>query len=246
MAINFLRTYSSEIKDHLDYLVTWPINTDVQLGDIGILEDGVFKRMATLKALGITQPGEREGRGTSTLEYGSRNGVEWTLNPGASTAVQAIDAKVEIKFTQEGAVFLRIGDYTLKQFETTDELGQEILTRYKNDSWQRNRVVVTEVVSAAAATVLVSGSNGALASFSLDASLPAAEALSKGKFSGLLGLSGSFAAQVIGEHVSPLFRTCGLRRRFLRSTIFRGETSNGDPGDLMFGRVDSSEQLKEE
>jgi hypothetical protein len=243
MPSNFLETYAHEVNEHLDYLVNWPINTAVKLGDIGIIVNGVFKRMTTLKSKGIDVPQEREGRGSSSLEYGSRDGVEWTLDLGAESEIKGLGGNVNINFKREGAVFLRIGEYTLKQFDVIDELGKEILERYKNDDWERNQVVVTEVVTASAATILVSGSKSAKASLQLDSSLPATAALGKGKFSQVLSLTGSFAAKLIGESVSPFLRTSGLRRRLIGNT-FRGSGTQDTPASLFFGKISSSQQTK--
>jgi hypothetical protein len=240
MSVTFLRSYAHEVLENLDYLITWPISTDVKLGDVGVIEDGIFKRIDTLKERGIHEPLVREGIGTTTLLYNSNNGVELAFDANAESAVQGLGAKVEIKFSREGAVFLRIGDHVLKQFETLQVLGEEVMQRYRNGNWERNRVIVTEVITASAATILVSGNNSSAAIFQLEASLPLPQAMSKGKFSQLLGLTGSFNAQVIGENVSPLFRTSGLRRNWL-NIGFKSDLDvigSDDPAILEFGRVD--------
>jgi hypothetical protein len=108
-------------------------------------------------------------------------------------------------------------------------------------------VVVTEVVKASSATVLVSGTGTAGARFKLDGSMPGTQALARGKLSQVLSFTGSFTTKIVGEGVSPLLRTCGLRGLF--QTEFRGR---GKPAvtavqakDLSFARVDSSDQLEE-
>jgi hypothetical protein len=242
MPRNFLETYAQEVSEHLDYLVNWPINNAVQLGDIGVISNGIFKRLSTLETKGIGVPKQRDGQGSSSLEYASRDGVQWTVDLGAESQIKGLGGKVNIDFSREGAVFLRIGDYTVKQFDVIDGLGKEIQERYKNGDWERGWIVVTEVVTASAATILVSGSNSAKASIQLDASLPATDAIGKGKFSQVLGLTGSFAAQLVGESVSPLLRTSGLRRRLIGNT-FRGSGIESTTASLFFGKITSSEQL---
>ena len=94
----FIKTYANEISKHLGFLITWPINTDVKLGDVGILEDGVFKRTDTLENLGIGKPKERESRGEANFEYTSKNGVAVEFDPNIETKIKGIGAKIEIKF----------------------------------------------------------------------------------------------------------------------------------------------------
>jgi hypothetical protein len=223
MLPTFLQTYADEVSENLDYLPTWPPDYDVKLGDVGVLEGSVFRRTDTLEALGIHGLAIRKGQGTQVLEFSSRNGVEVNWLIGAESGIKQLAGEVEISFSRDGAVFLRIGEHTLDQFESTDTLGNEILQRYESGVWKRNRVIVTEVVKAASATVLVSGSGRAGARFKLDASLPGTEALARGKLSQVVSLTGSFTTKIIGEGVSPLLRTCGLRG------FFRTEFRAGKP-----------------
>jgi hypothetical protein len=245
MPPKFVETYADEVSKHLDYLPTWPLNYDVKLGDVGVLEGSVFKRTDTLEALGIRGLAVRKGQGTQLLEFSSREGVEITWTAGAESAIEKLGGEVEIKFSRDGAVFLRVGEHALEQFESTDALGREIIQRYESGDWRRDRVVVTEVVKAAAATVLVSGSGNAGAKFKLDASLPGTGALARGKLSQLVSVTGSFTTKIVGEGVSPLLRTCGLRGWF-RKEFRTGKVpmAGRQTKDLKFGRVDASDQLE--
>lgn len=250
MPPTFLQTYADEVSRQLDFLPTWPLNYDVKLGDVGVLEGRVFKRTDTLESLGIRGLAVRKGHGSQVLEFSSREGVQTNFAAGAQSAIKTVGGEVEIKFSREGAVFLRVGEHTLQQFESTDTLGKEIIRRYKNGAWKRDRVVVTEVVRSAAATVLVSGSGSSSATFKLDGSVPGVEALAKGKLAGLVSLTGSFVTKIVGEEVSPLLRTSGVRglfRKDFRTTrggfVAGVEPADAEPAELAFGRVDSASQL---
>lgn len=241
----FINTYAKEISKHLDYLITWPINTDVKLGDVGILENGVFKRTDTLENIGIAKPKERESRGKKIMDYTSKNGVEIEVNPNIETKLKGVGLKMDIKFKREGAVFLKIDDYVSKQIESTDQLGSEIIQQFKNGRWQRDRVIVTEVISAANATILVAGSSNATASLLLDVSLPETEAIAKGKFAQSIGFTGSFGVKIIGENVSPLIRICGIRRK-LFGNDFRSASDSfaaGNSDQIEFSRIDTPNDL---
>jgi hypothetical protein len=241
----FINTYAKEISKHLDFLITWPINTDVKLGDVGILEDGIFKRTDTLENLGIVRPKKRESRGEAILEYTSKNGVAIEFNPNIETKLKGIGAKMEIKFNREGAVFFRMVDHVLKQFEGTDQLGKDIIQQFKNGNWPRDRVIVTEIISSPSATILVAGSNNATASLQLDVSLPETEAIAKGKFTQSIGFTGSFGAKIIGANVSPLIRICGIKQKLFGNDFrsARGIRKIKETDDIEFSRIDSPHDL---
>lgn len=245
MASSYLKTYANTVNKQLDFLPTWPLDYYVKLGDVGVLEGNIFKRTDTLERLGITGLQVRKGKGQVDLECTSENGVEVEVGGEAKEVVTA-----DVKFNQEGAVFLRISDYESQQIESTDLLGKEILARYKRGEWDRNRVVVTEVVHASSATILVSGNGKASASFTLDSGLTAITALAKGKMS-LKHNAGNFAAKIIGEEVSPLLRTCGLKRKLFgndfrttKSSLSTQSTTEAED-ELLFGRVDDGYQTEE-
>lgn len=249
MAASFVETYASAVSQQLDFLPTWPLDYDVKLGDVGVLKGNIFRRTDTLEHLGLGGFKVRNGRGDVTLEFTSKDGVEMAISGGADSTLKETGAEVEVTFSREGAVFLRVGDHSIQQIESTDALGREIIERFKRGEWERDRVVVTEVVRASAATVLVSGCGKAGVSFKLDAGLPAQLALAKGKLS-LQSLTGSFTAKVIGEEVSPLLRTCGLRRKLFGIDFRAGKSIAGRNAietaeSLEFGRVDSFDQAEE-
>jgi hypothetical protein len=246
---SFINTYAKEISKQLDFLITWPISTNVKLGDVGILEDEVFKRTDTLDNLGIAKPRVRNGLGEDIVnEYTSKNGIEITVDPNMEGKLNGVGGKIDIKFNREGAVFLRLYNHVLKQFESTDQLGKDIIQRFINGNWQKNRVIVTEIISCSNATVLVAGSNNAKASLQLDVSLPVTEALAKGKFAQSIGFTGSFGAKIIGANVSPLIRICGIKPKWFGygNTDFRSKKdilNNDVPDSIEFSKIHSSNDL---
>ena len=60
----------------------------MKLGDVGVIEDGVFKRIDSLKELEIKEPLVREGMGTTTLQDSSNNRVELAFDSNAESAVK--------------------------------------------------------------------------------------------------------------------------------------------------------------
>jgi len=86
----------------------------------------------------------------------SQNSIDVSLRGESGSVIDGADAKSDISFNREGCVFLRIGEYTTQQIENTDSIGAEVIKRYKQGEWERNRVVVTEVVNTSFAKPLCS------------------------------------------------------------------------------------------
>ena len=53
MPPRFLQTYADEVSKHLDYLPTWPLDYDVKLGDVGVLEEATIGLVLPLAAVDV-------------------------------------------------------------------------------------------------------------------------------------------------------------------------------------------------
>ncbi|WP_406292199.1 hypothetical protein [Embleya sp. NBC_00896] len=118
-----------------------------------------------------------------------------------------------MKFGSEGAVLFRAEECASEVISSPKTLESEIFRRYEDGTWDDGLIVVTEVVHAARATILVSGGKDSTVELSgaVDAvGLAAAE-------SGLeVVKSQNIATQILARgNLTPLFRSMGIRKRFL-------------------------------
>ena len=142
MASSFIQTYANAVSHQLDFLPTWPLDYDVKLGDVGVLEGSVFRRTDTLKRLGIGEFEVRTGHGETVLEFTSKEGRRGCnrRRRGFGHGGNGL-LRLKLSLVEKVAFFLRVGDHSIQQIESTDALAEEIIERFKRGEWQRRRVV---------------------------------------------------------------------------------------------------------
>jgi hypothetical protein len=157
------RRYTRSIFENLRYRATWFPNERLQLGDVGVIDDGIFVARTSLKSLGVTFSRQRANSGAH-FEYQSETGVSLStkargkLAPGF-TALGRGEGGVLVRFKEAGAVVFSAPDCRLTEIRDTESLKPQLETLGRK--WSREWVIVTKVVTATTATILVANSKGA-------------------------------------------------------------------------------------
>jgi hypothetical protein len=246
--------YTSELRDKFGYLATWAPNVSVRLGDVGIIENRVFTLATTLERLGIHFD-KRDSDGVADYEHVSSSSVSISQKaagqvPAAGSVLSAAQAGISIRFGAENAVVFYAGECRESAIIGLDELAKEVIAKNEKGEWPSNHVVVTAVVTAATATVLISGGKDAQIDLVSEASL-GPDGISLAKLG--TGLSVASATNlatkiVASSSLTPLFRASGLHR-----TIFGGKRlqqrggtephapSQVDPVKFRFAEIDYSD-----
>jgi hypothetical protein len=213
--------YTRELRDELGYLATWLPNTRIRLGDVGKLRRDRFEYVTDLDTLSI--PFEVRSKGLpSDLEYTSRGGVQINSTASGSAPLGTslagrTKARMSVAFKRANAVVFVARQCTSTYIANRQGLGQHVLARYEAGTWDAALVIITEIVTAAATTILISASAGAWIDFDTEASAEVAS-LGLADISGGLRVSGTsgIGTRIIGAAgLTPLFQAAGLRRRFL-------------------------------
>jgi hypothetical protein len=147
--------YQREMHKNVGFFATWLPASILELGDLGVLEAGRFRRIGSLKELGITELPVREGT-AGTMSYSASAERNTGVSAGASTALPVAKAELSIRFAQKGGyVFEATG---IRNFEIADRmaLADRILSFYEQGRWQKEWLLVDAVYRAASATVIVS------------------------------------------------------------------------------------------
>ena len=150
-----VKLYQQEMHNNLGFFATWLPSTAIALGDIGVLEGGRFRPVASLKELGIGQPDVREGTAENVSYSASANRSD-NISIGAGTAVPLASAELSIAFTGKGGyVFEAI---KMTQMEIADRLmlSSNLLKVYEEGRWQKDRLLIDALYRAKSATILVS------------------------------------------------------------------------------------------
>lgn len=151
--------YTRSIFQSLRYRATWLPSETIRLGSYGFLRNGVFDERGQLKDLKVSVISSQRSAKASFV-YQSSDGVKITFKTKGqlSDLFQSIAAGsggALVEFSREGAVVFSAPSCTVKRISNIRAVEAQLAGV---DSWQRDLVVVTRVVQADSATILVSNS----------------------------------------------------------------------------------------
>jgi hypothetical protein len=159
--------------------------------------------------------------------------------PPTGSLLEVNDAGISLSFSRSQAVVLRMAKCASKRLKSLQKVREQVLARHNAGTWPNGYVVVTEIVSAGASTIIISSGEsagldlkakggvgtGPLTLARLDAGLEVKRESKIGaKFVAVPGLT-------------PLVRVSGIRKRFFRPDQFLG----AGPPPVAFGQVDYTE-----
>jgi hypothetical protein len=223
--------YTEELRNKFGYLATWIPNTQLRLGDIGILKRDRFEYYSNLNELGIPFS-IRNSNEASDFEYSSKGSVEINFKaagnaPALGQVLTTDDAGISVIFNRENAIMFIGHNCRTDYIENLEKLGSAILDRYKGGKWNKDYVIITELVNAGTTTIIISNSTNARADFRVDRNSKEMS-LSIADISGNVSITNSSGIDtkiIAAGQLTPLFRASGLRRRFLKGIGF--ETRSG-------------------
>jgi hypothetical protein len=212
--------YTQAVHTETGYHATWLPGSTLRIGDVGTMEGNVFVPRSDLLSLGIHFEEVSEG-GARPITFQSAGGIDITAG-GSADAVASEptgETTVKVSFGGEGAALLETLGCRDRRVKDQPSLEQDIREALHRGVWDLRWVVVTQVVEAASATVLVADAGGAEVCLRAGASLPA------GNFSladANLGLSVTSRRDVgivviAHEGLTPLFRAMRLKKRMFSS-----------------------------
>jgi hypothetical protein len=150
-----VKLYQQEMHSKIGFFATWLPSSTIELGDIGVLEAGRFRRAGSLKELGINHPAVRTGH-AENMSYSAFAKRSDGASLGVSSVVPVAQAELSIQFSSEGGyIFEAIG---IQQLEIEEKLALEssLVQAYEQGRWKKEWVVVDALYSATSATIIVS------------------------------------------------------------------------------------------
>jgi hypothetical protein len=243
--------YVTELHSSLGYLATWLPTSALELGDLVTANDGGLARIGHIRDHGLSFI-PRPGPGRAVYEYASSGAVSISVKLAGQimTGSSLGDAEVGfvVKFSRANAIVFEAAGCSSTTMADLASLGRSIEKRYAAGKWDRDWMLVTEIVNAKAATIIISSSQSAQADL---------------KASGEIGTGGirlsDVAAKLEAKHtvdiglkiiastpLTPLYRASGIKRSWLGGGKFRlrsGEPQAGEstafaelaPQDLLTG-----------
>jgi hypothetical protein len=219
MAIN--EQYARELHTQFGYLATWLPTLKIGLGEVGVIRDGMFERVGNLDDFGIKHT-DQVSANSGDLDYTSAGAVSVDFGAVGSTPVAAtvpakIEANISISFGRADAVLFQAAGCNTSTITNLREISDIILSRYKAGNWPEEHVVVTEVISCEAATILVSSGANAHVNLTASGELGSGSAKLARAGTGLkiAGYSAIGASVRAGKGATPLFKAVGIRKPWL-------------------------------
>jgi hypothetical protein len=136
---------------------------------VGIFANSGFDRLTSLEKLDISFD-VRESESTGQVSYSTEGAVsvhfkaQGEVPPPFSQLTQA-EAGVIVEMGRASATLFQAADTRLRSIDDQAALEKRILELYKFGAWDQRHFVVTEVMDATAATILISSSADARAEF---------------------------------------------------------------------------------
>lgn len=213
------KNYNKEIHREFGYHATWTPGVPLKLGDVGVLVDGVFRQESTLADFGISDFNTRQGSVLEDYKFDSKSGVSIALKASgeaapANSQLGEAEAGFSIDFSKDFAVVFRAHAPQEHVITNSAQIGAKIVELYEKGEWKKDYVVVTNMVQAASATVIISGEKGGHIDISASGKSEVAEADLANIDAGLdVKWSSNISEKIIAKSsTTPLYRLHGIKK----------------------------------
>jgi hypothetical protein len=238
------KQYTRELFDKFSYLAAWLPGVPLRVGDVGVVRDGLFQRVSSLESLGFAFA-VRQDHADARLDYASRGAVSVSFKaagaiPPVGSVLARASAGVVIRMNRENAVLFQVLGASFPSMEDQVALEHEVRRRHAAGEWITEHLVVTEVVQARAATILIASSSDARIELSARGSLDTGGVSIADLDAGfkIAHLRGMHTRIVASDGLTPLFRAKRLRSRLFAGPVFRGgEPEPSEPDGLEFAAL---------
>jgi hypothetical protein len=234
--------YCRALHKHFSLLGTWLPNARMSLGDVGILDRGIFQRFTSLGKLGANMR-IRKGLTPAVFSFSSemtaavRSSASGSIVPGHPLG----RAQVDLKFASQGGFMFQAIDCYRDEIDDKAGLAKVILGYVRTGEWRGDWAVVDSVVRAGSATIIIA--NSSQASLGLHVDGPA-------EFSSLAKLtsgfevnseSGNIARFISQGNLVPLFTLGRIKTSFIQQALgLSGHTVHfGGAGSVLLTQGDN-------
>lgn len=210
----YLQTISSK---KAGYRANWEPNKPLEIGDIGVIENGVFVVMTTLKNEGINM-NVRIDTSDSNWKFTTENDVSIQAKakgeaPIAGSVLSDLEAGISVSFKSENAfVFEAVGaknHIIINVFE----IEKAFIAKAKEDKRWKNFAVIVELIEANSATIIMSSGKNNVVDLKAKADVSLANLNLANTELGLSIVSEKISTDTIvaQQGIKPIYRAMGLR-----------------------------------
>jgi len=222
-----VRNYGQSVRKALDYLPAWPFGIhDLQVGDIGVIQDEIFVRTARPEHLLDTVVVNDEASNSEVRLQTGRVHLQVREEPSARESPPD-DGNVRpsllmVRLWGEGTLFAHWQTVGLARIDNMQDVIAIVRDMDVRGRWSPDWVLVSKVIRARSGVVLMSAADDAYGEFRVwkqgagggRASYDPFDALNSGSLE-LVGSSGLAASAIALEEFTPCFGALRLRRGLL-------------------------------
>jgi hypothetical protein len=154
------------------------------------------------------------------MKYTSEGAVDITAKlAGQASAPQSGlaqgDAGITVQFKKQDAVVFQINGSRTHQLQNTGEIEREVLKRFRENNWPKDWVIITELVEAKEATILISNSKDSVIELKANADVRATNDLDVADTQlnlSVIAKKGISTEIVAKEGITPLYRASGIKK----------------------------------
>jgi hypothetical protein len=200
----------------------------IEVGDVGTLEDGRFRRVTSLKELNIPATvGKSPSR--HEIQHTSSHGTEISLTSRAAGAAVG-NVEISIRFSSVGAFVFQASGLRELRLDNRPAVAKELLNAYAVARWDRKWVLVESTYVANRATVVVSQDSSAGLVLSADADDVAIGSLADARIGFSVTSTRGKIVHVVGARdLRPLYTCLRVRDSLFGAASVQPVRGVGDP-----------------
>jgi hypothetical protein len=210
--------YAAGVKRKLaNYWAAWLPATRFAIGDIGTLNGCLFEKVGTLDQLNLKHYAETDND-PSPLDLSSESGVDISFKAAGETNplfthVGAAEAGLRIELESQGAFILHAPETFGSEIGDRLNLRRQIIDAFSRGAWEKDWLVITRLVRATSASVVISRSSKASVEFTIRANLAGVVAPLGAAHAGISVRyqKGDTVSMIGGRNVTPLFQLSRLK-----------------------------------
>lgn len=158
-------SYIKELHRSIGYLPIWLPTARVRVGDIGKLTAGGFQGVSSLTTQGIAFDAETDG-GIGDIQYASSGSVQISTSnesrvPGALGLAGGVESSIKVEFKNGRSIVFHAASCATTRIVELSNLEAALLKRVKKKQWDCDLVVISEVMNAGSATILIASGESA-------------------------------------------------------------------------------------
>lgn len=227
------RIYTDELAKNFGYYATWMPGVPIRLGQIGTLDKNVFTPVSSLDNFKI-RFGIMRDRTKNDFKYSSEGAVTITQKlkgeAAKGTKLGEADAGIIIEFNKSNAIYFRAVGSSNHYIADKINLGRTILELYKKGEWKKEWVIITQIVDADSATILISKEKGAKLEVKAKADLKPAELdITNVDLASGIEYSNALSFKIVAKAgINPLFKVMGIKDGWLSDASFNSRSEEGE------------------